>query len=158
MRWMLCWGWMLMSKIDIAKDLRKIIEANTKASRRYILQADLTNEEKTEMAEIYPVFEIGKAYTIGETVRVGSRVFEVIQSHTSQSDWLPYDVPALFKEIVPQPPGESVVVPDFVTPTSETYYKIGDLVRFNGKIYKSLLSVNTHSPKDNPAGWKEVIL
>ena len=54
-------------------------------------------------------------------------------------------------------------VPDFVQPTGahDAYqigahdaYQIGDRVRFDGKVYESLIGGNTWSPSAYPTGWK----
>lgn len=48
-------------------------------------------------------------------------------------------------------------VPDFVQPTgAHDAYQIGDRVRFDGKIYESLIDGNTYSPSAYAAGWKVV--
>lgn len=53
---------------------------------------------------------------------------------------------------------ESETTPaDFVQPTgAHDAYKKGDKVRYNGKVYKSLIDGNTYSPDAYPAGWQEV--
>jgi len=33
---------------------------------------------------------------------------------------------------------------------------MGDKVRFNGKVYESVINGNVWSPADYPAGWREV--
>lgn len=48
-------------------------------------------------------------------------------------------------------------IPDFVQPTDATNaYAKGAKVKFNGKIYESLIDNNVYSPTAYPAGWKEV--
>ena len=55
----------------------------------------------------------------------------------------------------PNPPAETI--PDFVQPTgAHDAYNIGDKVKFEGKIYESLINGNTYSPAAYPLGWKEV--
>ena len=53
------------------------------------------------------------------------------------------------------PPAETI--PDFVKPTgAHDAYKKGDKVKFEGKVYASLIDANTYSPSAYPAGWKEI--
>ena len=53
------------------------------------------------------------------------------------------------------PPAETI--PDFVQPTgSHDAYKKGDKVKFEGKVYESLIDANVYSPSAYPAGWKEI--
>ena len=53
------------------------------------------------------------------------------------------------------PPAETI--PDFVQPTgAHDAYKKGDKVKFEGKVYESLIDSNAYSPSAYPAGWKEI--
>lgn len=56
-----------------------------------------------------------------------------------------------------EPDTPTDTIKDFVQPTGahDTYAK-GDKVRFNGKVYESLIDNNTYSPSEYPAGWKEI--
>ena len=48
-------------------------------------------------------------------------------------------------------------IPDFVQPTgAHDAYKKGDKVKFEGKVYESLIDSNAYSPSAYPAGWKEI--
>ena len=45
--------------------------------------------------------------------------------------------------------------PDFIQPTgAHDAYNIGDIVKYNGILYKSLINGNTYSPDTYPAGWE----
>ena len=45
--------------------------------------------------------------------------------------------------------------PDFVQPTgAHDAYKLGDIVKFNGQLYKSKIDNNVYSPEAYPAGWE----
>lgn len=48
-------------------------------------------------------------------------------------------------------------IKDFVQPTgAQDVYMKGDKVRFESKIYESLIDNNAYSPSAYPAGWKEI--
>lgn len=48
-------------------------------------------------------------------------------------------------------------IKEFVHPTgAHDAYKKGDKVKYNGKIYESLIDGNVYSPDAYPSGWKEV--
>ena len=48
-------------------------------------------------------------------------------------------------------------IPEFVQPTgAHDAYNKGDKVKFEGKVYESLIDANTYSPDAYPAGWQEV--
>lgn len=122
-------------KVDIALDF---------------IKNNATPEQKLTLIELYPKWKVGASYVIGNELQYNGKLYQVIQAHTSQSDWTPDIVPALFKVI--QPEG---VIPDWVQPKGSTdAYKIGDKVLFEGKTYESVINANTWSPTGYPAGWK----
>lgn len=48
-------------------------------------------------------------------------------------------------------------IPDFVQPTgAHDAYSVGNKVRYEGKVYESLIDNNIYSPLDYPDGWKEI--
>lgn len=80
------------------------------------------------------------------------KLYDVIQGHTTQSDWTPNIVPALFSES--QAPSGSGY-PEWVQPTgAHDAYQIGDRVTFNDKNYESIINANVWSPVAYPAGWR----
>ena len=48
------------------------------------------------------------------------------------------------------------VIPEWEQPDSTNAYKKGDKVRFEGKVYESLIDNNVWSPSAYPAGWRQV--
>ena len=82
-------------------------------------------------------------------------LYKCVQAHTSQANWRPKDVPALFTKVAY--PNE---VPVFVQPTgAQDAYMIGDRVHFptiDDPIYESLIDNNVYSPTAYPAGWQLV--
>ena len=77
----------------------------------------------------------------------------VLQDHTSQASWEPGAAPSLFaKVLIPDPD----VIPEWEQPDSTNAYKKGDKVRFEGKVYKSLIDNNVWSPSAYPAGWQQI--
>lgn len=101
-------------------------------------------------------FEPGMAVERGQVnpVSFGDKLYNVIQSHITQSDWTPDVTTALFAEIVAPTPG--LDCPEFVQPTSTQYYNTGDCVAYNGYYYESLIDVNTWSPDEYPQGWEQI--
>lgn len=84
------------------------------------------------------------------------KLYEVIQGHTTQSDWTPDIVPALFKEI-PKPAGDGY--PEWVQPTgAHDAYQIGDRATYGGKDWECIAGdaggYNSWSP--DVYGWKEI--
>lgn len=128
-----------------------------KLAKDFILGTDLSDEEKDIFINIFNSWEVGKDYQVGDKLVYKDIAYEVIQAHTSQSDWLPSDLPSLYKVIYQTTTSEGEkVIPDFEQPTSTNFYSKGDKVLFEGKIYESLIDNNTYSPKEYPQGWREI--
>lgn len=147
-----------MSLIEQAKNFRKEIDATKKATGRLILKSDISPEELQDLMSVYPAFEVGIALKVGDIVRYKDKLYEVIQDHTTQADWTPDKVPALFKvyEVKRDTQGNEVV-PEFKQPTgAHDAYKKGDKVSFKGAIYESVIDNNAYSPETYPQGWKKL--
>lgn len=120
--------------------------------KKYVLINSLTAEELQSVVGLYPEFIVGKAYAINEICSYAGVLYRVVQAHTSQGDWLPAAVPALYTPYTP--PGQ---VAAWRQPTgAQDAYNIGDKVLFNGKVYESLINANVWSPTDYAAGWKAI--
>ena len=96
----------------------------------------------------------GVAYEVGKRVLYKGVLYKVIQAHTSQEGWTPIDAPSLFAKVI----NETITgeIPDWEQPDSTNAYMKGNKVKFNGKIYESVIDNNVWSPTAYPAGWKEV--
>lgn len=119
----------------------------------------LTDEQALEVATVYPKYEVGRAYKVDEMFTYGTnevgdpQLYRVVQEHTSQADWTPDATPALYTPIGLNEEG----YPVFSQPTgSHDAYNTGDIVDYNGTLYKSLIDGNTYSPEVYPAGWEVV--
>jgi hypothetical protein len=75
------------------------------------------------------------------------RIVEVVQSHTTQVDWEPQNVPALFKEWYdPENPRK------WKQPLgAHDAYRLGQRVLWNGELYRSTIDNNVWSP--DVTGW-----
>ncbi len=112
----------------------------------------LQEEEAIEFRTMFPPFKIGIAVTLGEKLYYAGndKLYEVLQSHTTQADWLPDLVPALFREIAP--PG---VIPQWVQPTgAHDDYNIGDKVIHNTFTWESSVANNVWEP--GVYGWTQL--
>lgn len=139
-------------KIDreLALEFRSLIMANIKATRSLIRVDELALEELESIIHLYPNYEVGIAYKKGDIFKYEGKLYKVIQAHTSQEDWLPNELPALYLNLMPDN-----VIPEWKQPTmAENAYNIGDKVIFEGKVYESIIDNNTWSPTDYPQGWK----
>lgn len=130
-------------------ELFKIREMIEKAS------SSLPDADAIEAAELFPAWAVGVAYSVGERVQYDGKLYKVVQAHTSQADWTPPTVPALFTEVAK--PGE---IPAWKQPTgAQDAYNKGDKVWYpdvNTTVYESVIDSNVWSPNDYPQGWKVV--
>lgn len=119
--------------------------------------ANVTEDEALEIATVYPKYEVGKAYAVGEYIAYGEnevgdpQLYKVVQAHTSQADWKPSETPSLYEPIGLTKEGH----PIWSKPSgAHDAYNMGDIVDYNGKLYKSLINGNVYSPDEYPAGWE----
>lgn len=138
----------------------KIIKATLET---IVLSKDLNEEQKDNILNQYKPYQVGTDYQANDKFTYNGKVYEVIQAHRSQSDWLPDSTPALYKEylnveIKNEDGSTTEVVADFKQPTgAHDAYKKGDKVLFKGKIYQSKIDANTFSPEQFADGWEEVV-
>lgn len=141
-----------MSRLERAREFRNRIDANITATRKLIRVDELSEDELIEMIDLYELYEVGKSYIVGDVFKYNDKLYKVIQPHTSQADWLPNELPALYLNLLPDN-----IIPEWIQPTgSHDSYNIGDKVIFEGMVYESLIDGNTWSPTDYPQGWEVV--
>ena len=151
--------------IEIPTNIMLGTESNMEQASEQIRKAlqmfaqTLTDEQAMEIATVYPAYEVGKAYTVNELFTYGvndvgdPQLYRVVQAHTSQSDWTPDATPALYTPIGLSEEG----YPTWSRPTgAHDAYNTGDIVDYNGTLYKSLIDGNVWSPDEYPAGWEKV--
>ena len=123
------------------------------------LAKDLSDGQKEEILSRYEEYKTNKAYQEGDKFTYQGKIYEVIQEHRSQADWIPSSTPALYKEflsvkIKDEEGNESEVVAEFKKPTgAHDAYQKGDKVSFEGKIYECKKDNIVHSPGEYPDGW-----
>lgn len=94
----------------------------------------------------------GEQVALNSTRTYGGKIYKCIQAHQTQDGWQPDVTPALWEEVTVTPE-----ITDWVQPTgAHDAYNIGDKVRFNSKVYESIINANTWSPTAYPQGWRLV--
>lgn len=133
------------------------LAGNDMATAKEDYQAELASiedEVALVIPEVFPMWSANSVkYKKDERVTYNGVLYKVITAHTSQESWTPTDAPSLFVKVIVQE-GEIL---DWEQPTAENAYKKGDKVRYNGKVYESLIDNNVWSPEGYPAGWREII-
>lgn len=137
-----------MNKLQMAEQFRKAVQ---------LFAASLTDESAMEVATIYDPWEPGKYYAKGVFLRYGTngvgdpQLYKVAQAHTSQADWAPDATPALYTAVGMDDSGHPV----WSQPTgAHDAYNTGDIVNYNGTLYKSRIDGNVYSPEAYPEGWE----
>lgn len=141
-----------MNKELKAKELRRLLN---KLLKEYTPNMD--ESEMMEYADLYPAYEVGKAYNIGDVFSSGvnadsePQLYQVLQAHTSAEEWTPDTATSLYKKVGITESGVLI----WTQPLGASdAYQTGDRVSYNGTIYVSLIDNNTWSPEDYPAGWQ----
>ena len=125
-----------------------------------LFAATLYDKEDTavEIASLYPVWAADKQYKANDIVQYGTnsvgdpQLYLVLQAHKSQSDWLPDATASLYKKMGISESGYPIWTQPLCAVDA---YNIGDIVSYNGKLYKSIINANVWSPDVYPAGWEE---
>ncbi len=117
----------------------------------------LTEDKAMEVATIYPPYEVGRNYSMGEFFTYGKnsvgdpQLYKVVQAHTSQEGWTPDNSPSLYVAIGLDDDG----YPIWSRPTgAHDAYNTGDIVDYNGTLYVSIIDGNIWSPDEYVAGWE----
>ena len=138
-----------MNKLQAAQQFRRALQlfANT-----------LSEEQAMEVAAVFPTWQAGVAYQVGDVITYGvngvgdPQLYKVVQAHTSQADWIPgQGTDSLYNAFGLTQAG----YPVWSQPTgAHDAYNKGDIVDYNGTLYRSLIDGNTWSPDAYPAGWE----
>lgn len=110
--------------------------------------AYLPDEEAETVTALFPDWEDGKAYAVGDRVKYDGLLYRCVQAHTSQSDWTPDKTPALWVRT------STEEWPEWIQPTgAHDAYNTGDKVSHNEKHWISDIDANVYEP--GVYGWTE---
>ena len=109
----------------------------------------LDDDEAETVTALYPEWEVGVAYAVGDRRQYEGLLYRCVQAHTSQADWTPPAVPALWVRTWTDP------YPEWVQPTgAHDAYNRGDRCSYKGKHYICTVDGNVYPP--DVYGWEEV--
>lgn len=109
----------------------------------------LDDEQAESVTELFPRWESGVAYELGDRRQYDSLLYRCVQAHTSQDDWTPPAVPALWVRT------STEEWPEWIQPTgAHDAYNRGDKVSHISKHWISDVNVNVWEP--GAYGWSEV--
>ena len=136
-----------MNKKSAAIELRKAIQ---------LFAATLTDESKLlVIPSVFPAYKADTPYAAGDVFSFGEnsvgdpQLYQVLQAHTSASQWIPGASPSLYKAIGITSGGTAV----WVQPVGATdAYNAGDVVSHKGKLWRSTVNANVWEP--GVFGWE----
>lgn len=111
----------------------------------------LTDEQAVKVLDLYLPWESGTDFAVDDMRRHADKLYRCLQAHTSQADWTPDAVPALWVEIVPA--GEYREIKDRMLPTEA--FALGEVGWYQTKdnLWESLIDANVYTPDSYPQGW-----
>ena len=108
----------------------------------------LDDDQAETVTALFPDWEDGKAYAVGDRVKYNGLLYRCVQAHTSQSDWTPDKTPALWVRT------STEEWPEWIQPTgAHDAYNKGDKVSHNEKHWVSDIDANVYEP--GVYGWTE---
>ena len=141
---------LVQSMLELRKALQYFLEQ---------LDADTDAEKIMEIPSMFPKWQTGKAYKTKEVFAYGEnsvgdpQLYQVLQDHTSAAEWTPDTATSLYKAIGMSESG----YPEWVQPLGASdAYNTGDIVSYNGVLYRSTIDNNVWNPEAYPAGWEVV--
>lgn len=136
-------------------DKRKAAEQLRRALQLFV--QTLTEEQAMEVATVFPAWEVNHAYAVGDIVSYSEnsagdpQLYKVVQNHTSAAEWTPDATASLYDAIGLDDSG----YPVWSRPSgAHDAYNTGDIVNYNGTLYRSKIDGNTWAPDEYPAGWE----
>ncbi len=139
-----------MNKLQIAEQFRRTLQ---------MFAASLTEEAALEVACVFDTWKPDTAYAADQYITYGEnsvgdpQLYKVLQAHTSQEDWKPDATASLYSPIGLNGSG----YPVWTQPSgAHDAYNTGDIVDYNGTLYKSLIDGNAYAPDVAPSLWEVV--
>ena len=142
-----------MLEINYFLELRKALQLFLST-----LDPDTQASEMMAVATVFPAYEIGKKYKAKDVFSCGTngvgdpQLYQVLSDHTSAEEWPPAASPSLYKAIGVTEEG----YPEWAQPLGASdAYNTGDIVSYNGVLYKSIMDANVYPP--DVCGWEVVL-
>ena len=117
------------------------------STRDKVKADELSDEDLIILAEMYPDWEVGVNYKLGDVISYHNELYEILQDHTSQADWQPDSTASLYLNKMP-----SGVIPEWSQPAgAHDAYSMDDIVLHNDQTWISDIDANTYEP--GVYGW-----
>lgn len=108
----------------------------------------LDDAQAESVTDLFPLWASGVAYEVGDRRQYDGLLYRCVQAHTSQDDWTPPAVPALWVRT------STEEWPEWIQPTgAHDAYEKGAKVSHNGLHWTSDIDANVYEP--GVYGWSE---
>lgn len=136
---------------------RRMAASNRFVARKVIAPAVVADElDSADLADVealfgeFPELTAGINVTAGDVYVRDGVLIEIVQSHATQQGWIDALTPSLYKR-------HHVDGADFRPVTgAHDVYKLGQIVTFEGALWRCVIDNNAYSPTGYPAGWELV--
>lgn len=120
-----------------------VIPARDAHLDKLLREDEMTADEVAALVSLYPAWSGSSvAYAVDDIRSYSGTLYRVVQAHTSQANWQPSAVPALWTRCAP-----AGVIPAWVQPQgSHDAYALGAQVTHNGHVWQSLINANVWEP------------
>lgn len=109
----------------------------------------LDDEQAETVTNLYQPWEEDTAYSVGDRRQYDGLLYRCVQAHTSQEDWTPPVVPALWVRT------STEEWPEWIQPTgAQDAYRIGDKCSYKDRHWINTVDYNVYPP--DVYGWDEV--
>lgn len=118
---------------------------------KLLREDELTADEVAALVSLYSAWSGSSvAYAVGDIRSYNGTLYKCVQAHTSQADWQPSIVPALWTRCAP-----AGVIPAWQQPTgAQDAYALGAQVTHNGHVWQSQYAANVWEP--GVFGWTQI--
>lgn len=126
------------------------VNAQKMANSIILATSYLDDEQAETVTNLFPVWESGVEYIVGDRRQYNELLYRCVQAHTSQDDWTPDITPALWVRT------STEEWPEWIQPQgAHDAYNSGDKVSHLGKHWISIVDANIWEP--SVYGWNEVV-
>lgn len=128
--------------MSYAENARRMADSITLAT------SYLDDDQAESVTDLFPLWQTDTTYAVGDRRQYDGLLYRCVQAHTSQADWTPPAVPALWVRT------STEEWPEWIQPTgAHDAYNKDDKVSHNGKHWTSDVDGNVWEP--GVAFWTE---
>lgn len=130
------------------------LEALKEQVRKGLDLSSMTEEELQKNIYLFDDYRQDEEYVVGSLIKHLGKLYRCKKKHKSNYETLPQLNSDYWEEVNAK--GKKVEKPTEVPfYSNDLTYKVGDLVKYYGKVYKSLARQSGKNPEESPGTWEE---